>query len=1387
MENSKEIGKADEKSQNLIDVLSILDRAMLLDQKMLPEEADKEWLKKRANQILENSFLADNVDELVNRWLKISYISKKCVEKGKEKKIVGSRNFHFAESLLLNDEVRAILSSSNNGGLYDAYLLYVNLDDDKVPFQQLHHFRRVDSLIYPPADPDFYAGTLREIINLPAFGTDCGKTHEELLINSINNIKDDKNHPLSKTIFRLKNKKGFKELFTDENLLKAVKELNQSNVSELSEEGLIQRIIIDDYVISRRNEMREWKWKYENKQGEIKPSVEDISIVRNAISLSNYIGKDRIGLSNDEYINKFVLLEDGEVLLGIYLQRLADAYWTKKNNNEWKKRSTINDLSSFLKDTLKKPELKIFIPLGTNKLVPSNGLFKTILWIKKYITKTKDRGTVGNNLFLGPLPENHNSRNDTKRNNVNFFGLGLKNIENLDFLDQKCVDFLINFKKKDWSSVYDDTKDIFKTFFVLNVPLTPVQLAYIMRVDPFVVQIQFAFVEYKLNIVVPENYSNYKEKFYYFAMPLDPIDVTRGQQRLFAMWLGIFRFNYLDTENQSIKLYKGLSKIRHILTTIGHPVARDVIEKDLKRQRLIAERGQRRAAAAAIMSRNMSHNLGSHILSFLKQDFKSTKVIFQKNGVLKPFIGTLENELDVKFPENNNSGNIKNKYFYYKGTSLEIPDAEYLVGLGRFLGYLQERQDYIATISSESIPYFSSLNFIDFVYDEFMFHLKAARHSGSHDLCKNLLLDNIARSEHLSSDTIDLKIDNFDGHKHEDKEKLKKVLKELKVDFPGGISGRQAIFSMLENLIRNAAKHGDLGGRLVLKIEFDPIKIIKDEYNDNYLYKISISDNSKTSLECINNLKRAVDEHIIDNNGSMIETNKGLKEIKISAAWLRGIHSTEVDSDEIFPSILTVEPTNEGGLKYIFHLRRTLDLCIVADKKSEVAKELMKKAIDVVDPEEIINGDKKQLPYRFVIIDRDSVDDISIERTKKLSTVRCFSLNLKDKDLDYILKISNLYKYYLENKKKWTKEYKIILFDPGEDSSEIEYEEKILNMGSKLQPKKLKNNDELIIFKKHNDTKKNFKRFINDKSVSEYLEKINYLEGISGGNSTSRIIRSEKKDKEWYFRLVESALTKVLIVDERLWTSLGDNNFDTGLKEFVDTLDLSLDRGKIEKVLKKRFHPCIHCNNHKISEDCKKSSECSIFIEYEKYIEDFNDYMISKKELKEKLQNFILKIVPNKNPFPYDVYSRKNIDIINILKEDRPNAKFSIRNLLAEEVGLFERKDDINIFIKSNHFKKPFDFLVIHQGILDKLYDEYIGNDKGMLDNYQYEIDRIISHLKENFCSDYERVKLIIHSGRSLPPVMPSDSSFIQFSSLESSLFDCKYTLTELLYSSICV
>ena len=551
-------------------------------------------------------------------------------------------------------------------------------------------------------------------------------------------------------------------------------------------------------------------------------------------------------------------------------------------------------------------------------------------------------------------------------------------------------------------------------------------------------------------------------------------------------------------------------------------------------------KSQIKSAVAAIMSRNMSHNLGSHVLSNLKSYLDKVSLAIKGNKDGGDF--SFEFDIDGK-------------------TKLEQKD---LFGLKWFINYLQERQDFIATIGGFDNQTFMPVNFKTFVFDGFLPDDQFERHRHDSESIKdssNILLNYIAKSENMDRENIIIKFGEFDSKDELKKDQVEidfEKLVKLNVSLPGGIVGRQAIFSILENIIRNAAKHGNVAECLDLTIQAvtDEDKNKRAGVNFNNFIEITIHDNlgnfdtAKGKLNAINEggikiLSDDSDKH----------NNKGIKEMLISAAWLRGIPVEGIDdfkqnTDEGIPPILTFESYEEKEeekekkhVQYRFYLLKPKEVCIVL-KDDKFKKEEGKETNVPKDIDKEIVGRLKQ----------NGIDFIPYSQVKTEKNLRHSLFVVEDEKLECnnICDYFNRRVHFLEYKK-----IKQILTESVSDVNNIEYAEKVatglwksylsiaddnsfpkIYISPKVKDAVAKNNfypDSFVIgdlpadqeknknastngvtiyFNDHNDTEIKFQQFrglLNDKgemlakpdiNKQERFNNLVFLEGISGGNST---------------------------------------------------------------------------------------------------------------------------------------------------------------------------------------------------------------------------------------------------------------------------------------------
>lgn len=921
-----------------------------------------------------------------------------------------------------------------------------------------------------------------------------------------------------------------------------------------------------------------------------------------------------------------------------------------------------------------------------------------------------------------------------------------------------------------------------------------------------------------------------------------------------------------------------------------------------------------KSAKAAIMSRNMSHNIGSHVMSYLKQHLGSVKDIVS-DGILSDLING-ENELAKKL-EN----------------TTENTTLPFLMGLGHFISYLQERQDFIATIATDYIPYFGNVNFKDSIYDNLNPDKRAERHTerlnGKTD---NILLGNIARSEGLGrtnqstskksgnlSDIVLIFRDSdgniFDGNPVVNKNndilpgrgeayKALEAMRKIELSLPGGVIGRQAIFSIIENIVRNAAKHGKWRdkGQLELTFEFFdkesvPAELAKlklkeaplikriielkkkekegkltvtelDEYNhaisefngikealepwtqdaapittshgwfgrDKHLsllevfwhfytksefaddlYFLTITDNVPIAESSVRKLREALMEDYIDEESKMREGNKGIKEIRISSAWLRGAKNEEdyynsgVDLEggqqTKKKAPLVYVRQHNGCLQYIICLQKPRKLAIVTNEtiSKETIKALKKNNCRYYSPSDYKNERNKS--FDFILYDdrfEQKDKELSYDALKQISSSRFWKLS----DINELTEKTGgentmLYSKIEEKTEEGIKDilsvlYKKLSHYKEGDNIWIDDKTATANVKRDTEGKKPKyHKSEYIsvqegisigvhkfIYRSHHDTEDRYRAYIkcvNDGTIQNNL----FVEGITGNNSTDRLIRNEQLDNIWFYKHLHAMKEQIAVFDERLFTKI------FGLEEAHLKIEGVPD---INDENRKKYRKRYKTEIIKGDEEKWRALLNSDLPEQDKLLKGtFKDEISSIEE------------VDAKTGIKPIVYRQKGVYVFTLIQDPNPTYQnqFNLyglsNNNICSKIATLSWDSEKGLIFKGeitnedNNYKK-FDSFSIHQGLLDKLYEVFgikeKAEEKERLTRQFHEVfstlavsvsksddkgnEKLNSHFLPGMC---------IHSGRSKPSYidMPQKLPFIQYASIENAVLDCKYSLVELL------
>lgn len=764
-----------------------------------------------------------------------------------------------------------------------------------------------------------------------------------------------------------------------------------------------------------------------------------------------------------------------------------------------------------------------------------------------------------------------------------------------------------------------------------------------------------------------------------------------------------------------------------------------------------------KSAIAAIMSRNMSHNLGSHYLYYTKSQLLA-----------------LAESLEEKGPE--------------------------IRGAAKVLGYMQARMDYLATIvASEKYPYgsvyfkgqmFDELTIDDFSKRHFKGRTKRYKRTTNYLLQNLILSENFTRGwilddnddEHLNEENTTIDTQNkcihrwkFLGKKkesskyeihnkvtvpdcsstsngesiqnriirlqilikesvmpelsvkdrvftglqeNEGKETLVKLgISKICIALPGGIMSIHAFYNVMENLIRNSAKYRkedfydkDLVFTIAID-EFNGNKELPDRYRfviyDNksnankldYVLNNNGNDNKKTLLESMNEKLERI--KILKENNELDKGDKGLKEMLFSTIWMRAYtYEKAKDLSDILLEIDSksgkdkMNEINEHGFKYV-----------AVDEYGNTSKD-----------ENANLGISFELPkYKTVenIGEICSEDELIRKCLNNFRDIACvkpgtiMTVSRKGNEPDY------------ELKKVFTRLY-------AEDStgkSEIDIFKSVLGSRfDELDKYKINIEKEEKGYKKETGILFITHLGLDNQQQKDHLRKMKksfYSEAISGGNFTKTmqdILQSgmdnngviDKKTEYFALKVKESALTRITLIDERFY-------------------------------------------------------------------KDMMDHSTKPKDENPISRDFVLKC--------------KNIRILTL--NDLDNNQQIENNASLNDHELVKK-----VFV-GNDFKDGKDhthFLSIHLGMIEKIVKDEKWCELFKID-YKNKIDigerakDLLLNLKKLFNSDKKEIFVSIHSGRGnfskeLEESL-KDYPFISVSALDAALSNCKFLLAQLFYNTV--
>jgi len=496
------------------------------------------------------------------------------------------------------------------------------------------------------------------------------------------------------------------------------------------------------------------------------------------------------------------------------------------------------------------------------------------------------------------------------------------------------------------------------------------------------------------------------------------------------------------------------------------------------------------AAMTAIDARNLSHNIGSHVLSLWNMELSNL---------------------------------LKDK----KDLELKALPYSAIHGSKELLQYIQHRMDFIAEVATSTPCSEVTMDFKKDVIDVF---------------CKQeILLEYIAKSENhcLTKDSIMFSCQN---------DELRRV------SIPNGIIGTHAFYSILENFIRNAAKHytGQFAEDFKILIEVKEANSeLKDQFIEVILWDTRLGSCDRNVYNTLNKYisKSSDDGMFADEAGIMKSGGWGIKEMLVSANFLRKNPPDKLFAEDEFgePAIMEVLCENSSTilcdintsccrdgsssrcLGIRLYLRKSKDMCVVGLLPEHGVSHNQKFSVEFIQPPSR-NQLEKDIPSRLLIVNKDIKWN---PKNDPMAPMRIVSSELQDSFIDDNFYLDQ-YEYFIKQELNETRELPKICYTGGGkylDNVTADNEQYIVNVDC---PGDVSSTDgkSIICYYYHAEEKPN------KDIVNSMLSNGQYLQPISGRFSS--IIRLEnlpsddKYQKQYFLELIESALTNILIIDERI-------------------------------------------------------------------------------------------------------------------------------------------------------------------------------------------------------------------------------------------------------------
>ena len=415
------------------------------------------------------------------------------------------------------------------------------------------------------------------------------------------------------------------------------------------------------------------------------------------------------------------------------------------------------------------------------------------------------------------------------------------------------------------------------------------------------------------------------------------------------------------------------------------------------------------ASIAQVMARNMSHNIGSHVFSNLIGSDVYCKLTDRNILKYKSYVSIYDTEIE-----------------YPKEQDQDVESHANNMQLSYFNQYLKNRMDYLSEVT------FGVPNMLTnrYVYADVFKELD----------CVRILLNYIS---------------GISGFKYTFCLKHNGVVltseNDIAVAFPSDVLGNQAFYNIIENIIRNTAKHAFNNNQEVVTftIEFTDI----EDFPDYYCVEIDNGIEELDIVELVKKQNKRINDSVLDQDNNLRSHSLGLLEMEASAAFLRQVDIAKVDSYEYhfedtdgnknkYENLILLKAINKNGaLGYRFFMQKPKEFLLVGNfdvaysKKNAVDKE----GVQFISEEDFAKAisDGKSFAHPFLFYPNNVSDKTKAllsndNDSKTLLPIRIVKLNQDEtNELLTIIKESENILFQLKDY-AWKKYMRCLGFEDGD-------------------------------------------------------------------------------------------------------------------------------------------------------------------------------------------------------------------------------------------------------------------------------------------------------------------------------------------------------------------